>query len=110
MFVLLHCGSYVRAYLILIKLREYVPLLEAFGIFARSVDTTLPPTLIKLSTTVGFKGSNLLCFAKFMSFFKVLNSSWKHSNWASLNISNSACSISLTVILWEIFLPIVFVF
>ena len=110
MFVLLHCGNYVRAYLILIKLREYVPLLEAFGIFARSVDTTLPPTLIKLSTTVGFKGSNLLCFDKLMSFFKVLNSSWKHSNWASLNMSNSACSISLTVILWEIFLPIVFVF
>ena len=58
----------------------------------------LPPTLIKLSTMAGFKGSNLLCFDKLVSFFKVLNSSGKHSKWASLNISNSACSISLNVI------------
>ena len=64
----------------------------------------LPPNLIKLSTTTGFKSSNSLCFDKLTSFFKDLNSTGKHSNWASLNISNSACSISLTVILWEIYL------
>ena len=62
----------------------------------------LPPILIKLSTTTGFKDRNLQCFNNLMSFFKVLNSSEKHSNWASLNISNSACSISLTAILWRI--------
>ena len=62
----------------------------------------LPPTLIKLSTTMEFKGNNILWFDKIMSFFKVLNSSGKHSNWTSLNIWNSVYSISLTVVLWGI--------
>lgn len=43
----------------------------------------LPTTLIKLSTMIGFKGGNLLCVVRFMSFFKVLNSSGKHCNLAS---------------------------
>ena len=41
MFVLVQCGNYVRAYLILIKLTENVPLLEEFGVFAQRVDTTV---------------------------------------------------------------------
>ena len=105
MIVLFQCGNYVRANLILIKLTENVPLLEEFGVFAQMVDSTVLfflQFLIKLSATMGFKGSNLLFFDKFMFFFKVLNSSGKHSNWASLNISNSACWISLTAILWGI--------
>ena len=62
MFVLIQCGSCARAYLTLIRLTEHVLLLEGFGDFAQRVDTTgpiLPPTLIKFSTTMGFKGSNL---------------------------------------------------
>ena len=62
----------------------------------------LPPILIKLSTMMGFNGINLLCFDRLMSFFKILNSSGKHSYWASLNILNSACSIFFTVTLLEI--------
>ena len=101
MFVLIQCGNFIHAYLILIRLTENVLLLEGFCFcsIGRYDCPILPPTLIKLSTMMGFKDSNLLCFDKLMSFFKVLNSFRKHSNWAYLNILNSACSVSLPVIL-----------
>ena len=85
MLVLVRCDSFVRAYLTLIRLTENVPLLEGKNRYNCPI---LPPALIKLSTMMGFKGSNLLCFDKLMFFFKVLISSRKNSNFASLNILN----------------------
>ena len=41
MFVHVHCGNYVSAYQILIKLTENVSLLEEFGVFAQRVDATV---------------------------------------------------------------------
>ena len=104
MFVLFQCGNYVRAYLILIKLIENVPLLEEFGVFTQMVDSIVLFFLQLWSNFLQRWGLKVVtyCFNKLMFFFKVLNSSGKHSNWASLNISNSASWISLTVILWGI--------
>ena len=41
MFVLIQCSNHVRAYPILIKLTENVPLLEELGVFAQMVDATV---------------------------------------------------------------------
>ena len=100
---LVWCGNFVHAYLILIRLIENVPLLQGFGVFTQRVDTAilffLQPWLNHLQWCKGFKGSKLL-----MYFFKVLISFGKHCDCVSLNISNSASSISLTAILWGIYI------
>ena len=40
-FALVRCGSFIRAYLILIRLTGNVLLLEGFGAFAQKIDTTV---------------------------------------------------------------------
>ena len=93
MFVLVQCGNYVRVYLILIRLTENVLLLEGFGAFAQRVDTTVLFFLQLWLNYLQRWGLKVVTYC--MSFSKILNSSGKPSNRGSLNISNSACSISL---------------